>query len=262
MRRTWLLLVAWLGLCLAIGAAGNERPAIAAAADLKFALTEVANQFTADSAETVRISFGSSGMFRAQIEQGARFELFLSADEALIAALHRSGLTRDEGVVYGEGRLVLFCPVDSRLRAASGLVDLAAAVDDGRVRRFAIANPDHAPYGRAARAVLEHLGVWSALQGRLVYGENAAQATQFAAAGGVDGGLVPLAMAIAPEVAARGAYIAVPPAWHATAPLRQRMALLRGAGPTATAFYRYLQAPTARRILDRYGFRLPPAASE
>lgn len=131
------------------------------------------------------------------------------------------------------------------------------ALTDGRLKRFAIANPDHAPYGRAARAVLQHVGRWEEIRSRLVLGENASQATQFAAAGSSQGGIVPLSLSKAPEVAKLGSFALIPAEWHATEPLRQRMALTRHAGETAQLFYAYLQQPAARAIFERYGFVLP-----
>jgi molybdate transport system substrate-binding protein len=152
---------------------------------------------------------------------------------------------------------VLFAPHGSPLRADDTLQDLRAAVADGRIRRFAIANPDHAPYGRAARAVLQHAGLWSAVEPRLVFGENAAQAMQFAASGSSQGGIAPLSLSMAPEVARLGSFATIPADWHASEPLRQRVVLTHRAGETARAFYAYLQAPSARAILVRYGFTLP-----
>ncbi|MGE0373370.1 MAG: molybdate ABC transporter substrate-binding protein, partial [Gammaproteobacteria bacterium] len=147
---------------------------MAAAADLKFALTEVASRFTTETGQTVTLVFGSSGMFATQLEQGAPFELFLSADEQYVFALADQGLTRDRGTLYAIGRIVLFIPHESPLHPDAGWRGLEAALAAGRLRRFAIANPAHAPYGRAARAALHHRGLWDALAPHLVLGENAA----------------------------------------------------------------------------------------
>jgi molybdate transport system substrate-binding protein len=232
-------------------------PPIAAAADLKFALAEIAERFQQQTGEKVRLSFGSSGNFTHQLEQGAPFQLFLSADEQFIFQLADKGLTRDRGVLYAIGRLVLFAPHGSPLRIDAGLEGLAAALAEGRVRRFAIANPEHAPYGRAARAALRHVGLWAAIEKRLVFGENAAQAMQFAASGSSQGGIVPLSLSKAPEIARLGTFTLIPAEWHAQEPLRQRMVLLKSAGTTARAFFDYLQQPAAREILMRHGFLLP-----
>ena len=245
-----VLFCAWL-------AHAGEAPAIAAAADLKYALAEAAQAFEKDSGRAVRVSFGSSGNFTQQIEQGAPFELFLSADEAYVQRLAEKGLTVDRGTLYAVGRIVLFVPQGSPLQPDASLADLRAALSDGRLKRFAIANPEHAPYGRAARAVLRQAGLWDALQPRLVLGENAAQATQFAAAGSSQGGIVPLSLSRAPEVAKLGRFALLPAEWHAGEPLRQRMVLTRKAGDTARAFYAWLQQPAARAILERHGFALP-----
>jgi molybdate transport system substrate-binding protein len=232
-----------------------QAPAVAAAADLKFALTEAAQAYKAATGRDVRLSFGSSGNFAQQIENGAPFELFLSADEAYIERLAGKGLARDAGVLYAIGRVVLFVPHGSTLRPDATLADLRAAARDGRLRRFAIANPEHAPYGRAAREVLQEAGLWEPLQPLLVLGENAAQATQFAAGGNAQGGIVPMSLTKAPEVARLGSAVLLPATSHR--PLRQRMALLRSAGPAAEAFHRWLQTRPAREILVRYGFALP-----
>jgi molybdate transport system substrate-binding protein len=123
------------------------------------------------------------------------------------------------------------------------------------VRRFAIANPEHAPYGRAAQEVLETAGLWSAIQKRLVLGENVSQAAQFATTGGADGGIFAYSLALSPAVGRLGRFVLIPEWMHR--PLRQRMVLLKTAGPTAEAFYAFVRGADARRIFDRYGFVLP-----
>ena len=243
---------------LMLPVAGNAGEAsVAAAADLKFALAEVAKVFEKDTGHRLKLSFGSSGNFTYQIEQGAPFELFLSADENYIFRLADKGLTTDRGKSYGIGRIVLFAPHASALKVDERLADLKQALADGRLKRLAIANPDHAPYGRAARAALQHAGLWEPLQPKLVLGENASQATQFAAAGSSQGGIVPLSLSKAPEVAKLGSFAVIPAEWHAAEPLRQRMVLTKKAGVTARSFYDYLQQPAALSILTRYGFVMP-----
>lgn len=234
-----------------------ETPPIAAAADLKFALAEIAQAFEKDSGRTLKISYGSSGNFTHQLEQGAPFELFLSADENYIFRLADKGIAADRGVLYAVGRVVLFAPHGSMLKADAQLADLKTALADGRLKRFAIANPDHAPYGRAARAALQQVGLWEAIQPKLVLGENAGQAMQFAASGSSQGGIVPLSLSKADEVARLGIFALIPTEWHAGEPLRQRMVLTKKAGETARAFYAYLQQPAARAVFVRYGFVLP-----
>src|SRR5690606_4231267 len=124
--------------------------------DLQFALVEIAEAFEAETGEPVELTFGSSGNFARQIRQGAPYEMYLSADERLVLDLHANGFTRDDGVLYALGRIVIFTPHGSALAADGSLGDLAAALEEGRVTRFAIANQEHAPYGMAAEQALRH----------------------------------------------------------------------------------------------------------
>lgn len=233
-------------------AQATKSPVIAAASSLQFALAEVAAAFASDTGNTVRVAYGSSGNLARQIRQGAPFELFLSADEAFVIDLARDGYARDPGVVYAIGRLALFVPTGSPLRPDGALADLDAALADGRVVRFAIANPNHAPYGQRAAEALRHQGLWEDIEPSLVFGENVSQAAQFAASGNAQGGIIPHALAVAPRLAQRGDFGLIPAEWHT--PLNQRMALTNIAGPVAEQFYAYLQQDTARAILTRFGF--------
>ena len=244
-----------LGLALAAGAESREAPVIAAAADLHFALTEIAAAFTAETGQEVRLAFGSTGNFATQIREGAPFQMFLAADQAFIADLHAQGLTRDAGVLYALGRIVVMAPHGSALKPDPGLDGLAALLDAGHLTRFAIANPDHAPYGLRAAEALRHRGLWDRIQPHLVLGENVSQAAQFALSGNAEGGIIALSLALAPAVAAQGDHALIPQDWHE--PLLQRMALLQNAGPVAGAFYLYMQSAPARAVMERYGFVLP-----
>lgn len=238
-------------------ARATEAPTIAAAADLQFALSEVAQNFERATGKQVKLSFGSSGTFTTQLQNAAPYELFLSADENYIFKLADAGIALDRGALYAIGRIVLFVPNGSPLKPDAEFNDLKAAIADGRVSHFAIANPVHAPYGRAARAALQNAGIWADIEPKLVFGQNAGQAMLFAYSGSTQGGIVPLSLGKAPEHASRGASVLIPAEMHADEPLRQRMALMKGAGETATAFYLYLQQPAAREVFVRYGFVLP-----
>lgn len=230
-------------------------PRVAAAADLQFALTELAAQFASETGARVDMVFGSSGVLARQIEGGAPFELFLSADEAFVDRLARTGRARDGGTLYAIGRIVLFAPPSSALVPTDGLPGLARLLEQGDVPRFAIANPEHAPYGRAAEQALRKHALWTPLQPDLVLGENVSQAAQFATTGNAVGGIIAYSLALAPVMRGRGTFALIPAEDHA--PLRQRMVLLTRAGPVAERFYAYLQAPAARVTLQRYGFALP-----
>ena len=255
-RQCWFL-IAWLWVALAsVGVApAKDVPVIAAAADLQFALPEVAERFRQETGRDVKLAFGSSGNFFRQIHGGAPYELFMSADEEFVLDLAAKGLAMDEGEIYGIGRIGLFIPHGSPLKPDGTLSDLKAALADGRLNKFAIANPEHAPYGRRAEEALRHAGVWEAIREKLVLGENASQAAQFATTGSVEGGIIPYSLALSPKVAERGAFALIPQSSHR--PLRQRMALLKGAGETARALYAFLMGPEARAILARHGFAAP-----
>jgi molybdate transport system substrate-binding protein len=230
-------------------------PLVSGAADLQFALLEVAARFRAETGQEVRLSFGSSGNIARQIEQGSPVELFLSADEAFVFRLAEGGHTRDRGELYAIGRIVLFAPPGSPLRTADGMEAIRAALDASQIRRFAIANSEHAPYGRAAEQALRATGLWDRIRPHLVFGENVAQAAQFALAGGSQGGIVAYSLVIAPALKQRGTFHLLSDTLHE--PLRQRMVLNRRAGPIAERFYAYMQQPAAREIMRRYGFALP-----
>jgi molybdate transport system substrate-binding protein len=230
-------------------------PRVAAAADLQFALTELASQFASETGLRVDVVFGSSGMLARQIEDGAPFEVFLSADEAFVERLSRAGRARDGGTLYAIGRIVLFAPPGSALVPADGLPGLSRLIERGSVPRFAIANPAHAPYGRAAEQALRAHGLWTPLPPSLVLGENVSQAAQFATTGNAIGGIIAYSLALAPALREEGTHALIPADDHD--PLRQRMVLLTDAGPVAERFYGYLQAPAARATLARYGFAPP-----
>ncbi|MBR1024710.1 molybdate ABC transporter substrate-binding protein [Bradyrhizobium viridifuturi] len=242
-----------------VAAQQTQPPNIAAAADLKFALDEIAAAFTRDTGKTVTLSFGSSGNFLRQIQQGAPFQMFMSADEGYVRQLAEAGKTVDDGTLYAIGRIVLFAPKGSPLMVDPELKDFRAALADGRIQRFAIANPEHAPYGRAAEQALRSRGLWEAVQPRLVLGENVAQAAQFATLGSAQGGIFSYSLALSQHVRDLGSFVLLPAEWHQ--PLRQRMVLLKGANATARAFFAYVQQPAARTIFRKYGFVLPGESS-
>ena len=212
----------------------QRAPTVAAAANLHFALNEIAKQFERDRGMRVDVVFGSSGTLTRQIRDGAPFEMFLAADEEFPNQLTRAGLTRDAGVVYATGRLVIFAPTGSPLVVDERLDGLSRLLRAGGVTRFAIANPDVAPYGRAAEAVLRKHGLWDAIRSRLVVGDTIAQAAQFSTTGNAVGGLIAYSLVKELGVADGGRYALIPETDHA--PLRQRMVLLRRATPVVEQF--------------------------
>jgi len=256
MRFDLRLLAALAVVAIDVSSAGaSEAPLVAAASDLNFALTEISAAYTHDAKQAVRVTFGSSGNFARQIEQGAPFQLFFSADEILVARLKEKNLTRDDGALYAIGRVALFVPKGSALKLDLELNHLRTLVKSNPRFKFAIANPEHAPYGRAAQQVLTKLQLWQPIQPHLVLGENVSQAAQFAASSSTMGGIIAYSLAMTPQMNERGSHVLLPDNLHQ--PLRQRMVLLKNATPAAENFYRYVQSSAARGILKRYGFTLP-----
>jgi molybdate transport system substrate-binding protein len=257
----WIrVLLVLLGAMLPLGppaARAAEVPVVAVAANLQDALAEVSEAFSRATGRSVKLAFGSSGNFTRQIIQGAPFELFFSADEESVFTLAARSLTLDRGALYALGRLALFVPKRSPVRADAEMHDLAAAAADGRLRKLAIANPEHAPYGRAARAALMRKNMWERVNPRLVLGENVSQAAQFAVTGSVEAALIAYSLAISDPMKRAGSFALVPQEWHE--PLRQRMVLLRGAGETARRFYDFAQSAPAHAVFARYGFVIPPS---
>ncbi len=259
--RTLAAMTAWLVACsLGLTAAYSSKAQgvainVAAASDLKFALEQIASDYQRVSGQRIRLSFGSSGNFYRQIRQGAPYDLFLSADEAFVLQLASDGATQDQGHLYAIGRLVAFVPHHSPVQLDDTLEDLGKAARDGRLRRLAIANPEHAPYGRAAEETLRHLGLWQDLQGKLVLGENVSQAAQFSLSGSVQAGIFAYSLTLSSAVQAEGSFLLLPDSWHG--PLRQRMVLTAQAGENARDFYNYLQSHDARHVFEQFGFTLP-----
>jgi len=217
-----------------------------------------------------RVSFGSSGNLLRQIRQGAPFELFLSANEQYAIQLVDAGLASDEGAVYALGRLALIAPAASSLGQTLNLDTFAKLVKSDAFGKLAIANPQHAPYGIAARQVLETRNLWQAAQSHLVYGENAAQAIQFALSGAVEAAIVPLALVsglgdagdkldVATSMnntSARtiGAFTVLPLDPQLHQPITHRMILVKGASKQAVELYDYLLSYQAREIFMAFGF--------
>ena len=223
---------------------------VAAAANLQPALAELVPLFEREYAGRVSVTLGSSANLVRQIQQGLPAELFLSADEDFALRLADAGLTLDRGAVYATGRIVVLVPAGSPVALDPRLDGLKAALP--RIRKFAIANPELAPYGRAAVQALQKLELWSAIEPKLVLGENIAQATQFVATGAAQAGITALSLVLVPGMDAQVRYLLISAELHA--PLRQRMVLLKNAGPAARAFYRFLRSPAAKAVLARHGY--------
>jgi molybdate transport system substrate-binding protein len=228
---------------------------VAAAADLSNALQEVANNYEKQTGVTVKLSFGASGALTQQIQNGAPFDVFFSADmdypRQLIAGGQAEGATLYR---YAVGRLVLWVPADSPLDVEHKGMDVLL---DPSVKKISMANPQHAPYGRAAAATLRHYGLYEKVSDRLVLGENISQAAQFVESGNAQVGFVALAHAIAPAMQGKGKYWMVPA--DAYPPLDQGVVLISHSPhrPDAAAFLEYVKSAEVAGLLRRYGFSLP-----
>lgn len=233
----------------------TEPPVIAAASSVKFALQEIAEDFHQDTGKSVHISYSSSGNLTRQILQGGPFELFLSANASYVEQLYQQQKTQGRGITFALGRLVLLKNNNILFSLDEQLTGVKQALQKGQLQHFAIANPEHAPYGVAAREVLQKQGLWELVKPHLVLGENVAQATQFASSGAAQVGLVSYSLALAPVLQNTTRSILIPATLHQ--PLRQTMVLLNNAGETAKLFYNYLQQEKAKRILSRYGYTTP-----
>lgn len=250
-----IALVASLLLAPAEHRAAPRTIRVAAAANLRGALEEVISGFQAKHPGVeVQPSYGASGVFFAQIQQGAPFDLFLSADNRYPAKLADAGLAADAPFTYARGMLVLWVPADSRLDLeGSGVRNLL----DRSIQKIAIANPAVAPYGAAAEEVLRSAGVYDALRAKLVLGESVAQVAQFAQSGSAQAAFLPLSMARAPPLVSEGRYFLVPLA--AYRPIEQAGVVLRASrdAPLAREFVAWLLGPEGRTILERAGYGPP-----
>ncbi|NOX62822.1 MAG: molybdate ABC transporter substrate-binding protein [Chloroflexi bacterium] len=243
-------LLAGLVFALAACAAAPRDPLlVSAAANLNPAFDDLAQGFREETGLDVSFNFAASGKLAQQIEQGAPVDAFAAADERYIDELvQAAALTPDSRRVFARGRLVLWTRADSPL-----IIERIDDLLDPRVLRIALANPDHAPYGAAAREALQHAGVWEEVQSRLILGENVLQALQFAETGNVDAAIVSLSLALD----AGGRYALIPESLHH--PLNQTIAIVAGAAhpQAAQRFIDYLDSPAAREALRAYGFALP-----
>lgn len=227
---------------------------IAAASDLNFAFNELAADYEKTTGIHVRPSFGSSGNFFAQILNGAPFDLFFSADIAYPSKLEADGLTVPGSLYrYAVGRIVLWAGTASHIDVAKGLEVLR----DPGIKKIAIANPKHAPYGRAAIAAMEHFKVYDPVKDRLVLGENISQAAQFIESGAADIGIIALSLALAPAMQSQGTYWEIPAEAHP--PLEQGAVILKSSKQQATAreFLEFMRSEGGLRIMARYGFIVP-----
>ncbi len=241
-------------LALALPVAGYSKSVtVAAASSLQFVLRELATEYERLTTMTApKLVFGSSGNLYRQIVQGAPFELFFSARSELVARLNKAGLSEDEGKRFGTGRLVLLYG-----SGVPSVTDFTDTVKNGVIQqktKLAIANPTHAPYGRAAQQALQSIEMWDAVRELIVNGEQVSQAAQFVVNGSVPYGLVSLTLALAPRVAASSNFYMIDDNLHE--PIALQMVLIDEKNSAARNFYQFvLENPAADEIFERYGLR-------
>ena len=227
---------------------------VAAASDLTAALPAIVQEFEQENHCKLTLTFGSSGNFFQQLQNGAPFDVFLSADRQYPELLEKAGLTvPGTRLDYATGQLVLWVRNDSSVDLAKGLKGLASA----SVKKIAIANPRHAPYGRAAEAALKAEGVYDEVSSKLVLGENVSQAATFAQTGNADAGILPLSLALNPTMKAAGRYVPVPTSEYP--PIRQAAIAMKGSKSPdlAKKFVQFLSSDSAGRTLREFGFDTP-----
>ncbi|MCM3902108.1 MAG: molybdate ABC transporter substrate-binding protein [Pyrinomonadaceae bacterium] len=247
-----------LALCLFVVTGANlavaDEITIAAASDLNFAFKEIIAEYEKTTGNHVKLTLGSSGNFFAQIQNGAPFDLYFSADIAYPRKLEEAGLTVPGSLYqYAVGQIVLWAAKGSHLDISKGLEVLR----EPTIKKVAIANPKHAPYGRAAVAAMEYFKVYDQVKDKLVLGENISQAAQFVESGAADVGIIALSLALAPPMQAAGSYWEIPADVHP--PIEQGAVMLMGGKnqESAKAFLSFIQGAEGQTVMKRYGFAVP-----
>lgn len=244
-------LLAFILLCANVAFA--QSATIAVAANMKDAFAEIASAYKSTGKSDIRVVYGSSGNFTAQIMSGAPFNLFIAADEQFPMELYKNGKAVDEGVVYAIGKLALVARNQSGIALTDNKADLAQAI--AKANKVAIAKPELAPYGKAAVQFLKSEGLWDIAKDKLVYGDNISVTTTYVVTGGAELGFTALSLAKSPELAKETSFILLNPKLYE--PIKQRMVLIKGAPQEAKNVYQFMQSAQARAILSKYGYATP-----
>ncbi len=250
MRVLWLLLTTFV-----FSAALAEAVTIAAASDLRLVLPEIIEQYRLKyPQDNLKVVYGSSGKLTTQIINGAPYDLFLAADNSFPERLYNQGVSTTKPEIYALGRIVLW----SRNMDASALT-LEDLPKQAQIRRFAIANPQLAPYGMRAKEALISAGVWEAMQSKLVMGENIAQTAQLLESGAAEAGIISLSLTFYPTMQHYDYYL-IPESYHQ--PLHQAYIITKGAenNKAVFRFVEFMKSPQVRAIKEKYGFVLPELA--
>jgi molybdate transport system substrate-binding protein len=224
---------------------------VAAAADLQFAMQDVAARFQKETGKTVKLTYGSSGNFFQQIQNGAPFDVFFSANLDYAKKLDAAGLTEPGSYYpYAKGKIVIWVRNDSKLDLSSGM----QALLDPSIKKIAVANPEHAPYGQAAVAAMQNDKIYEKVKDKFVLGENISQTASFVVSGGADVGIVALALALSPNMKDKGRYVEVPADEYP--PIEQACVILASSKnkETARQFLAFIKTPAIGDLLRSYGF--------
>jgi molybdate transport system substrate-binding protein len=252
--KTLALLILSLAIWIPIPAQAAGEITIAAAADLTFAFQDVVARFEKQTGSHAKLSYGSSGNFFSQIQNGAPFDLFFSADIDYPKKLVDAGLAEPGSLYpYATGKLVVWVPNQSKLDLSRGL----AVLLDPSIDKIAIANPAHAPYGRAAVSAMQHEGIYDKVKAKLVLGENISQTAQFVESGNADVGILALSLAVAPPMKEKGRYVEIPAQDYP--PIIQAAVILKSSHnkELAEQFLKFLKEPATISLMEQYGFIVP-----
>ena len=220
---------------------------------MKDAFSEINVAFKAAGNADLRVVYGSSGNFSAQIMNGAPFKLLISADENFPLELYKQGKTVDDGVVYAIGKLALISKNSAGIRLVDNKSELIKAIN--KANKIAIAKPELAPYGRAAVEYLKGEGLWSIAKDKLIYADNVGIATMYVVTGAADLGFTALSLAKSAEIAKETSFMILNSNLYE--PIKQRMVLIKGAPREAISLYQFMQSPQAKLILQKYGYSTP-----
>jgi molybdate transport system substrate-binding protein len=256
--RRWGYFVALVSLLLVAPTTRAQTVRSAAASDLQFAMDDLSSRYQKETGQKLPVTYGSSRNFYAQIQSGAPFDVFFSADILYAQKLIDAHLADPNSLaIYARGQIVLWAPVDAHLNLSQAGF---AVLRDPRVLKIAIANPDHAPYGRAAVAALQHAGLYDELKSKRVYGDNISHAAQFAQSGSAQVGILALSLALSPSMKSGDRWLIPSDLYPA---LDQAAVLLNSSldKTGARAFLEFVNSEAGREILSPHGFTLPKFSS-
>jgi molybdate transport system substrate-binding protein len=249
-----LLVAIALFFTLAAGRSAAQEITVAAAADLQFVMQDVGARFQKDTGKSVKLIYGSSGNFAQQLQNGAPFDMFFSANLDYPKRLEAAGLTEPGSFYeYAIGKIVIWVPNDSKLDVGPGL----KALLDPSIKKIAIANPEHAPYGKAAVAAMQKENIYDQVKDKFVLGENISQTASFVASGSADVGIVALSLALSPNMKEKGRYAEIPAADYPA--IEQACVIMRSSKnkDIAQQFLKFIQSAPVKELFQKYGFAIP-----